>query len=186
MLKPTLWLPALSSLYDSKTVQPVYPVNVRYTSTGNDNSIMRSFMHQVLITQISTLRYLPIGGLKDFNQVSIKLAYGDNAQAIQDARVAAVQSLSGTGSCRLMAEFMHRWMPGSKVSDWHHPYVHAALNLVLACQVQVCQFGNLECLLSPLSFLTAVPRFLPLLQTPACLAHSALFTLVFVVWIAEL
>lgn len=78
---------------------------------------MRSFMHQTLIMQISTLRYLPIGGLKEFNQVSIKLAYGDNAQAIQDARVAAVQSLSGTGSCRLMAEFMHRWMPGSKVSD---------------------------------------------------------------------
>lgn len=45
----------------------------------------------------------------------MKLAYGDNAQAIADNRVAAVQSLSGTGSCRLMAEFMSRWMPGSKV-----------------------------------------------------------------------
>jgi len=53
--------------------------------------------------------------LKDFNQVSIKLAYGDNNEAIADNRVAAVQSLSGTGSCRLMAEFMKRWMPGSKV-----------------------------------------------------------------------
>ena len=65
------------------------------------------------------LRYLPIGGLKEFNQVSVKLAYGDNSQAIQDARVAAVQSLSGTGSCRLMAEFMQRWMPGSKVYYLH-------------------------------------------------------------------
>ena len=65
---------------------------------------------------MSTLRYLPIGGLKDFNQVSIKLAYGDNSPAIKDARVAAVQSLSGTGSCRLMGEFMQRWMPGSKVA----------------------------------------------------------------------
>lgn len=60
-------------------------------------------------------RYLPIGGLKDFNQVSVKLAYGDNAHAIKEKRVAAVQSLSGTGSCRLMGEFMKRWMPGSKV-----------------------------------------------------------------------
>lgn len=61
------------------------------------------------------MEYLPIGGLKDFNQHSVKLAYGDNAEPIADGRVASVQSLSGTGSCRLMAEFMTRFMPKSKV-----------------------------------------------------------------------
>ena len=55
-----------------------------------------------------------MGGLKDFNQVSIKLAYGDNSPAIAEGRV---QSLSGTGSCRLMAEFMKRYKPGAKVRD---------------------------------------------------------------------
>jgi aspartate/tyrosine/aromatic aminotransferase len=30
-------------------------------------------------------------------------------------QVATVQSLSGTGSCRLMAEFQKRYMPGTKV-----------------------------------------------------------------------
>ena len=50
-------------------------------------------------------RYLPIGGLKDFNVESIKLAYGDHADVIRHGQVAVVQSLSGTGSCRLMAEF---------------------------------------------------------------------------------
>lgn len=80
-------------------------------------------LHQDLISCVATLRYLPIGGLKEFNQVSVKLAYGDNSPAIQDARVAAVQSLSGTGSCRLMAEFMQRWMQGSKVCYLHlHPW----------------------------------------------------------------
>ncbi|KAK9814338.1 hypothetical protein WJX72_004134 [[Myrmecia] bisecta] len=59
--------------------------------------------------------YLPIGGLKSFNQNSIKLAYGDNADVIKKGQVAAVQSLSGTGACRLMAEFMKRFMPGAKV-----------------------------------------------------------------------
>ena len=58
-----------------------------------------------------------MGGLKDFNQVSIKLAYGDNSPAIAEGRVAAVQSLSGTGSCRLMAEFMKRYKPGAKVCN---------------------------------------------------------------------
>lgn len=61
-------------------------------------------------------RYLPMGGLKDFNQVSIALAYGEDARCIAEGRVAAVQSLSGTGSCRLMAEFMTRFMPKAKVS----------------------------------------------------------------------
>lgn len=61
------------------------------------------------------MEYLPIGGLKDFNAESIKLAYGDNADVIKNGQVAVVQSLSGTGSCRLMAEFQRRWMPGSKV-----------------------------------------------------------------------
>ena len=72
-------------------------------------------LHQDLLTFVVALRYLPIGGLKEFNQVSVKLAYGDNSPAIQDARVAAVQSLSGTGSCRLFAEFMHRYLPGAAV-----------------------------------------------------------------------
>ena len=43
------------------------------------------------------MEYLPIGGLKAFNDLSVKLAYGENADCIQEGRVAAVQSLSGTG-----------------------------------------------------------------------------------------
>eukprot|EP00195_Chlamydomonas_chlamydogama_P012234 CAMPEP_0202901686 /NCGR_PEP_ID=MMETSP1392-20130828/14399_1 /ASSEMBLY_ACC=CAM_ASM_000868 /TAXON_ID=225041 /ORGANISM="Chlamydomonas chlamydogama, Strain SAG 11-48b" /LENGTH=435 /DNA_ID=CAMNT_0049588291 /DNA_START=25 /DNA_END=1332 /DNA_ORIENTATION=+ len=61
------------------------------------------------------MEYLPIGGLKDFVTESVKLAYGDNAEPVRQGHVAAVQSLSGTGSCRLMAEFQARFMPGSKV-----------------------------------------------------------------------
>ncbi|KAK9834357.1 hypothetical protein WJX84_005136 [Apatococcus fuscideae] len=61
------------------------------------------------------MEYLPIGGYKPFNEKSVKLAYGEEAQCIQDGRVAAVQSLSGTGSCRLFAEFMKRYMPGAAV-----------------------------------------------------------------------
>ncbi|BDA42238.1 Aspartate aminotransferase, mitochondrial [Coccomyxa sp. Obi] len=61
------------------------------------------------------MEYLPIGGLKAFNDLSVKLAYGEDADCIKEGRVAAVQSLSGTGSCRLMAEFMNRYMPGAKI-----------------------------------------------------------------------
>ncbi len=43
------------------------------------------------------MEYLPIGGLKAFNDLSVKLAYGEDADCIKEGRVAAVQSLSGTG-----------------------------------------------------------------------------------------
>ncbi len=56
----------------------------------------------------SPSRYLPIGGLKDFVVESVKLAYGDDAACIKEGRVAAVQSLSGTGSCRLFADFQRK------------------------------------------------------------------------------
>ncbi|KAF5837448.1 aspartate aminotransferase [Dunaliella salina] len=61
------------------------------------------------------MEYLPMGGMKEFVQESIKLAYGDDAKCLKEGNVAAVQSLSGTGSCRLMADFMKRFMPNSEV-----------------------------------------------------------------------
>eukprot|EP00232_Nephroselmis_pyriformis_P003795 CAMPEP_0182912380 /NCGR_PEP_ID=MMETSP0034_2-20130328/37482_1 /TAXON_ID=156128 /ORGANISM="Nephroselmis pyriformis, Strain CCMP717" /LENGTH=426 /DNA_ID=CAMNT_0025049049 /DNA_START=8 /DNA_END=1288 /DNA_ORIENTATION=+ len=61
------------------------------------------------------MEYLPIGGLKEFCTHSVKLAYGDNFAPIADGAVASVQTLSGTGSCRLMADFMNRFSPGAKV-----------------------------------------------------------------------
>lgn len=61
------------------------------------------------------MEYLPIGGHKGFIQESIKLAYGDDQEVIKEGLVAAVQSLSGTGSCRLFADFQHRFMPNSSI-----------------------------------------------------------------------
>jgi len=61
------------------------------------------------------MEYLPIGGFADFCDHSVKLAYGMDAACIAEGRVASVQSLSGTGSCRLMADFMHRFKPEAKI-----------------------------------------------------------------------
>jgi aspartate aminotransferase, mitochondrial len=58
---------------------------------------------------------LPIGGYKPFIDETMKLAYGDSAAVLANKQVAAVQTLSGTGACRLMAEFQRRYLPGTKV-----------------------------------------------------------------------
>lgn len=46
---------------------------------------------------------------------SIKLVYGKDTDVIGEGRLAGIQTLSGTGACRLFAEFQRRFYPRSKV-----------------------------------------------------------------------
>lgn len=48
-------------------------------------------------------------------QETLKLAYGENSDFIKDKRIAAVQALSGTGACRLFADFQKRFCPDSQI-----------------------------------------------------------------------
>ncbi|KAL4440725.1 hypothetical protein ABPG77_000434 [Micractinium sp. CCAP 211/92] len=61
------------------------------------------------------MEYLPIGGHRQFCEDSVKLGYGEDAEVVAGKQVAMIQSLSGTGSCRLFAEFQGHWMKGSKI-----------------------------------------------------------------------
>jgi len=53
--------------------------------------------------------YLPITGLKDFVESATELTFGQDSEYIKDDRIAALQSLSGTGSLRLIAQFIERF-----------------------------------------------------------------------------
>ncbi|CAI5990470.1 unnamed protein product [Closterium sp. NIES-64] len=59
--------------------------------------------------------YLPIEGLAAFNKATVELLLGAGNQAVKDGRVATVQGLSGTGSLRLGAAFIQRYLPGATV-----------------------------------------------------------------------
>ncbi|MCO5574287.1 hypothetical protein L7F22_028069 [Adiantum nelumboides] len=59
--------------------------------------------------------YLPIEGLAAFNKATAELLLGADNPIIKEGRVATVQSLSGTGSLRLAAAFIQRYLPGTKV-----------------------------------------------------------------------
>jgi len=67
------------------------------------------------VCNAQNMEYLPMGGMKAFVDESVKLAFGEGSEALASGRVAAIQTLSGTGSCRLMADFMHRFRPGAKI-----------------------------------------------------------------------
>lgn len=60
--------------------------------------------------------YAGIAGLLPFVELSIKFAYGQDASVIKQGQVAAVQTLSGTGACRLVGEYVAKvFGKGTKV-----------------------------------------------------------------------
>lgn len=50
--------------------------------------------------------YPPIEGLPDFNRLAAEFVYGADSAAIKEDRVAVCQALSGTGSLRLLGDFL--------------------------------------------------------------------------------
>ncbi|CAL9184739.1 unnamed protein product [Musa hybrid cultivar] len=61
------------------------------------------------------MEYLPMGGSIKMIEESLKLAYGEDSELIKEKRIAAVQALSGTGACRLFADFQKRFLPDTQI-----------------------------------------------------------------------
>eukprot|EP00127_Corallochytrium_limacisporum_P000262 Clim_evm9s9 gene=Clim_evmTU9s9 len=59
--------------------------------------------------------YLPIGGDEEFVQAAIRVWMGEKSELLAQERVAAVQTLSGTGSIRVAAHFLKTFLPGRVV-----------------------------------------------------------------------
>ena len=53
--------------------------------------------------------YTSIAGIKSFVDNSIKFAYGEDSPEIKKGNIDAVQTLSGTGACRLFGEFIAKF-----------------------------------------------------------------------------
>lgn len=63
---------------------------------------------------VCLFRYAGIAGVPSFVQQSIEFAYGHDSEVITSKRIAAVQSISGTGACRLAGELMAKHFPDCK------------------------------------------------------------------------
>ena len=55
--------------------------------------------------------YAPIEGNAAFTKKALQFAYGESCQALAEGRIAGVQTLSGTGACRIAGEFYARFLP---------------------------------------------------------------------------
>jgi len=61
------------------------------------------------------MEYLPITGLAPFNKESAKLALGEDCIPLKEGRVVTSQTLSGTGSLRIVANFLARFYPTKEI-----------------------------------------------------------------------
>jgi len=59
--------------------------------------------------------YAPIGGEPAFNNAAAELLFGKDSKALQEKRVASIQTLSGTGALRVAAEFFVRFLPQKEI-----------------------------------------------------------------------
>jgi len=66
---------------------------------------------QRLIARGQNKEYASIVGVPAFLDRALEFAYGPGCTALSEGRVAAVQTLSGTGACRLAADFYARFLP---------------------------------------------------------------------------
>ena len=65
--------------------------------------------------QEATKSYLPIDGLAAYNKEVQKLLFGADSQVIAEGRAVTVQGLGGTGSLKIGADFLRRFLPESQI-----------------------------------------------------------------------
>jgi aspartate aminotransferase len=68
----------------------------------------------ILLEQNENKEYLPIEGDPAFIQKAMAFAYGKDSAPLQENRIAGVQSLSGTGACRIGGHFLANFYPNNK------------------------------------------------------------------------
>lgn len=61
--------------------------------------------------------YAGIAGIPAFNTLAAKFVLGNDSPLLKDGRVAITQTLSGTGGCRLVAEFTNRFLEQTPASS---------------------------------------------------------------------
>jgi len=68
-----------------------------------------------LLTRDVNKEYAPITGDPEYVKKALSFAYGDDNEALTSGKIVGVQTLSGTGACRVAGEFYSRFLPKGTV-----------------------------------------------------------------------
>jgi aspartate aminotransferase, mitochondrial len=97
-----------------------------------------------LLSRGEKKEYAPIEGLPGFIQLALKFAYGDDCAALKEGRIAAVQTLSGTGACRLAGEFYARFLPKGTAIYVSDPTWGNHINIMQLAGLEVRKYRYLD------------------------------------------
>lgn len=70
---------------------------------------------QLVVNRFMNKEYAPITGIPEFVSAAIKLSYGRESKPLIENRIAATQTISGTGALRIGAEFLTRFLPSKTI-----------------------------------------------------------------------
>lgn len=88
--------------YNEQGIVPqLNAVKTAHTHIAKDNDKVKS--------------YLPMDGLKSYNQATQKLIFGEESPARQTQRVVTVQTLGGSGALKVGADLLKKYFPNSDV-----------------------------------------------------------------------
>lgn len=90
------------------------------------NPFVLSAVHEAekrILARSPDMEYLPVIGNKSFISKSLRLAYGSKNEAVSSGCVSAIQTLSGTGACRMAGVFLTRFLDGPAPSSTEKPLV---------------------------------------------------------------
>src|SRR5450631_1393956 len=70
---------------------------------------------QAMAAKGAPLPYLPIDGIAAYDKAVQQLVFGADSSVVQEGRAVTVQGLGGTGSLKIGADFLRRFLPGAQV-----------------------------------------------------------------------
>jgi aromatic-amino-acid transaminase len=70
---------------------------------------------EAMVAKGAPLPYLPIDGIAAYDKAVQQLVFGAESSVVQEARAVTVQGLGGTGSLKIGADFLRRFLPAAQV-----------------------------------------------------------------------
>lgn len=113
--------PILSLMEEFGKDQRSHKVNLSIGLYYNEDNIVpqlnavKAAYKNIEATNDQVKLYLPMDGLKSYNQATQALVLGQESQARRDGRAVTIQTLGGSGALKVGADFLKKYFPESDV-----------------------------------------------------------------------
>ena len=113
--------PILSLMEDFSKDERQNKVNLSIGLYYNEENIVpqldavKTAYKNIEATNQTVKLYLPMDGLKSYNQATQALVFGENSPARQSGRAVTIQTLGGSGALKVGADFLKKYFPESDI-----------------------------------------------------------------------